>query len=102
MGIGGTAMGNAALLARAAGHHVLGADPRVYPPMSTVLTEAGIEFYEGYDPARLEKLQPTSWSSQRHVARQPRGGVAARHPRLRVHVAPRVARDTVLKGAGTS
>ena len=37
MGVCGTAMGNAALLARAAGHEVLGADANVYPPMSTVL-----------------------------------------------------------------
>ncbi|MEJ1973896.1 MAG: Mur ligase domain-containing protein [Lacunisphaera sp.] len=58
MGICGTAMGNAALLARAAGHEVLGADAGVYPPMSTVLASAGIALHEGYDPARLEKLQP--------------------------------------------
>ena len=58
MGIGGTAMGNAALLARAAGHEVLGADTGVYPPMSTVLADAGITLHEGYDPARLEKLNP--------------------------------------------
>lgn len=58
MGIGGTAMGNAALLARAAGHEVLGADTGMYPPMSTVLAEAGIEFHEGYDPGRLQALEP--------------------------------------------
>ena len=58
MGIGGTAMGNAALLARAAGHEVLGADTAVYPPMSHVLAEAGIAFHEGYDPARLAQLAP--------------------------------------------
>src|SRR3954469_20087931 len=58
MGICGTAMGNAALLARAAGHEVLGADAGVYPPMSTVLASAGITLHEGYDPARLEKLKP--------------------------------------------
>ena len=58
MGVGGTAMGNAALLARAAGHSVVGADTGVYPPMSTVLAEAGIELLEGYDVARLEKLAP--------------------------------------------
>jgi UDP-N-acetylmuramate: L-alanyl-gamma-D-glutamyl-meso-diaminopimelate ligase len=58
MGICGTAMGNAALLARAAGHEVLGADSGVYPPMSTVLASAGITLHEGYDPARLEKLAP--------------------------------------------
>ena len=58
MGVGGTAMGNAALLARAAGHEVLGADSGVYPPMSTVLAEADIAFHEGYDPARLAQLGP--------------------------------------------
>jgi UDP-N-acetylmuramate: L-alanyl-gamma-D-glutamyl-meso-diaminopimelate ligase len=58
MGVCGTAMGNAALLARAAGHQVLGADAGVYPPMSNVLAEAGIELHEGYDPVRLEQLAP--------------------------------------------
>ncbi len=58
MGICGTAMGNAALLARASGHEVMGADAGVYPPMSTVLAAAGITLHEGYDPARLEKLAP--------------------------------------------
>jgi UDP-N-acetylmuramate: L-alanyl-gamma-D-glutamyl-meso-diaminopimelate ligase len=58
MGICGTAMGNAALLARAAGHDVLGADTGVYPPMSTVLASAGIALHEGYDVARLQSLAP--------------------------------------------
>lgn len=58
MGVCGTAMGNAALLARAAGHEVLGSDTGVYPPMSTVLAEAGVALHEGYDAARLEKLAP--------------------------------------------
>jgi len=58
MGVCGTAMGQAALLLRSTGHEVLGADAGVYPPMSTVLTEAGIELHEGYDPARLARLKP--------------------------------------------
>jgi UDP-N-acetylmuramate: L-alanyl-gamma-D-glutamyl-meso-diaminopimelate ligase len=58
MGVCGTAMGNAALLLRQAGHEVLGADKGVYPPMSDVLRDAGIEVLEGYDPARLERLRP--------------------------------------------
>jgi UDP-N-acetylmuramate: L-alanyl-gamma-D-glutamyl-meso-diaminopimelate ligase len=58
MGICGTAMGNAALLARAAGHDILGADTGVYPPMSTVLADAGIVLHEGYDPVRLARLAP--------------------------------------------
>src|ERR1700676_2620262 len=58
MGICGTAMGNAALLARASGHEVLGADAGIYPPMSTVLADAGIAVHEGYDPERLARLAP--------------------------------------------
>jgi UDP-N-acetylmuramate: L-alanyl-gamma-D-glutamyl-meso-diaminopimelate ligase len=58
MGICGTAMGNAALLARQAGHEVLGADTGVYPPMSTVLAASGITLHEGYDPTRLQQLAP--------------------------------------------
>ncbi len=58
MGICGTAMGNAALLARAAGHEVLGADSGVYPPMSDVLAKTGITLFEGYDTMRLQALAP--------------------------------------------
>jgi UDP-N-acetylmuramate: L-alanyl-gamma-D-glutamyl-meso-diaminopimelate ligase len=58
MGVCGTAMGNAALLVRAAGHEVLGCDRGVYPPMSTVLAEAGVQVFEGYDPERLAALKP--------------------------------------------
>ena len=58
MGVCGTAMGNAALLLRSAGHEVTGADAGVYPPMSTVLADAGIVVHEGYDPGRLEALRP--------------------------------------------
>jgi len=58
MGVCGTAMGNAAMLARAAGHEVSGADEGVYPPMSTVLAEAGVTVHDGYDPERLASLKP--------------------------------------------
>jgi UDP-N-acetylmuramate: L-alanyl-gamma-D-glutamyl-meso-diaminopimelate ligase len=58
LGICGTAMGNSALLARAAGHEVMGADSGIYPPMSTVLASAGITLYDGYDPVRLETIAP--------------------------------------------
>ncbi|MEE3109850.1 MAG: Mur ligase domain-containing protein, partial [Pseudomonadota bacterium] len=47
MGIGGTLMGNLALLAKEAGHEVRGCDGALYPPMSTVLANAGIEALEG-------------------------------------------------------
>lgn len=58
LGIAGTAMGNAALLLRAAGHQVSGSDRGVYPPMSDVLRAAKIDFFEGYDVGRLQKHAP--------------------------------------------
>ena len=49
LGICGTFMGGVALLARALGHTVSGADANVYPPMSTQLESAGIALTDGYD-----------------------------------------------------
>lgn len=58
LGICGTAMGNAALLVKEQGHEVLGCDEAVYPPMSDVLADAGIEVLDGFDAARLAALKP--------------------------------------------
>ncbi|MGB0290890.1 MAG: Mur ligase domain-containing protein, partial [Opitutales bacterium] len=58
MGICGTAMGNTALLLKARGRRVSGSDAGVYPPMSTMLAEAGIEIFEGFSAERLEALKP--------------------------------------------
>lgn len=54
LGICGTFMGGAALLARQLGHKVTGSDSNVYPPMSTLLESQGIEIIEGFDPSQLE------------------------------------------------
>ena len=54
LGICGTFMGGVALLARAAGYRVTGSDEHVYPPMSTLLAEQGIEVSQGHDPAHLD------------------------------------------------
>lgn len=48
LGIGGSAMGQVALLLQAQGHAVSGADNGVYPPMSGELAKAGINYQEGY------------------------------------------------------
>ena len=58
MGIGGTAMGNVALIARELGHEVWGADTDLYPPMSDLLEHSGIPVFKGYDPERLLKTPP--------------------------------------------
>lgn len=54
LGICGTFMGGIAQLAKSLGHQVTGSDANVYPPMSTQLTAAGIDIYEGYDPIHLD------------------------------------------------
>lgn len=53
LGICGTFMGGVALLARELGYRVTGSDVNVYPPMSTMLREAGIEIAEGYSAENL-------------------------------------------------
>ncbi|GAB2951851.1 UDP-N-acetylmuramate:L-alanyl-gamma-D-glutamyl-meso-diaminopimelate ligase [Hafnia psychrotolerans] len=56
LGICGTFMGGLAMLARAQGHQVTGSDNNVYPPMSTLLENQGIELIQGYDPSQLDPL----------------------------------------------
>lgn len=58
IGICGTAMGNVALMMRDQGWEVSGSDSRVYPPMSTVLSEAGISLWEGYSEENLIRMNP--------------------------------------------
>jgi len=53
LGICGTFMGGVAALAKQAGFKVTGCDANVYPPMSTQLTEQGIDLIEGYSPDQL-------------------------------------------------
>jgi UDP-N-acetylmuramate: L-alanyl-gamma-D-glutamyl-meso-diaminopimelate ligase len=54
LGIAGTFMGGVAAIAKAAGHRVTGSDLNIYPPMSTQLSELGIEFVEGYGAEQLD------------------------------------------------
>lgn len=54
LGICGTFMSGIALLAKQRGDQVSGSDMNVYPPMSTQLSEQGIQLFEGYDPAHLD------------------------------------------------
>jgi len=99
MGICGTAMGNAALLARAAGHEVLGADLGVYPPMSTVLADAGITLHEGYDAARLERLAPDSVVIGNAMSRgNPEVEWLLENRAIPYHSLPAILHDLVLKG----
>jgi len=53
LGICGTFMGGIATIARSMGHKVTGSDLNVYPPMSTMLEEQGIEIIQGFNEAQL-------------------------------------------------
>ena len=53
LGIGGTLMGGLALLAKEMGHAVSGFDRALYPPMSDLLADAGIDIHEGFEPGQL-------------------------------------------------
>ncbi|WP_111977681.1 UDP-N-acetylmuramate:L-alanyl-gamma-D-glutamyl-meso-diaminopimelate ligase [Algibacillus agarilyticus] len=55
LGICGTFMGGLAVIAKELGYKVTGSDANVYPPMSTQLTELGIDLLEGY---KVEHLNP--------------------------------------------
>ncbi|RSD32688.1 UDP-N-acetylmuramate:L-alanyl-gamma-D-glutamyl-meso-diaminopimelate ligase [Vibrio pectenicida] len=54
LGICGTFMGGAAVLARQLGHKVTGSDANIYPPMSTLLESQGIDIIEGFSPSQLD------------------------------------------------
>jgi UDP-N-acetylmuramate: L-alanyl-gamma-D-glutamyl-meso-diaminopimelate ligase len=58
IGICGTAMGNGALLMRAMGHDVAGSDDSIYPPMSDLLKEQGIDILPGYHAENLLRMKP--------------------------------------------
>lgn len=58
IGVCGTAMGNAAILLKKQGHQVAGSDAGVYPPMSDVLIDAGIELFEGFNEKIMLDWRP--------------------------------------------
>ena len=47
-----------ACLLKEAGYQVSGSDGNIYPPMSTLLEDAGIETITGYDPGNLDQVDP--------------------------------------------
>ncbi len=55
VGIAGTAMAASALIARDMGHDVSGSDAGVYPPMSDILSGAGIHWHDGFSADTIDK-----------------------------------------------
>ncbi|MBC7894361.1 MAG: UDP-N-acetylmuramate dehydrogenase [Cytophagaceae bacterium] len=58
VGVAGTGMGAFAGMLKAAGPHVTGSDENVYPPMSDMLREWGIEVFTPYAAENLERARP--------------------------------------------
>ncbi len=50
----GVGMAPLAVLLKGQGHRVTGSDSAAFPPMSSVLADAGLEVLEGFDPANLD------------------------------------------------
>ncbi|MDR1458067.1 MAG: Mur ligase domain-containing protein, partial [Puniceicoccales bacterium] len=60
IGIGGTAMGNVAVLLKSLGNDICGSDSTLYQPMAGLLDEHKIDVYDSFSAARLESLNPTA------------------------------------------
>ncbi|HEV8363553.1 MAG TPA: Mur ligase family protein [Gemmatimonadaceae bacterium] len=58
VGVAGTGMGAFAGMLKALGYVVTGSDENVYPPMSDMLREWGIEVFTPYSPANLDRANP--------------------------------------------
>ena len=58
VGVAGTGMGAFAGMLKAAGYAVTGSDENVYPPMSDMLREWGIEVFTPYAPENLGRAAP--------------------------------------------
>lgn len=54
IGIAGSAIAPLAIMAKEMGHKVTGSDEAVYEPARTLLSQAGVEWSEGYDASRVE------------------------------------------------
>src|SRR5262249_261042 len=58
VGVAGTGMGSFAGMLKAAGYEVTGSDANVYPPMSDMLREWGIEVMTPYAPENIDRAKP--------------------------------------------
>ena len=58
VGVAGTGMGAFAGMLKAAGYSVSGSDENVYPPMSDMLREWGIDVFTPYAPENLDRAHP--------------------------------------------
>jgi UDP-N-acetylmuramate: L-alanyl-gamma-D-glutamyl-meso-diaminopimelate ligase len=58
VGVGGTGMGAFAGMLKTAGYRVTGSDENLYPPMSDMLREWGIDAFTPYSAENIERARP--------------------------------------------
>lgn len=58
VGVGGVGMGSFAVALANFGYEVTGSDLKLYEPMKSVLANAKITLFEGYEQSTLEKVKP--------------------------------------------
>ena len=58
VGVGGTGMGAFAGMLKTAGYRVTGSDENLYPPMSDMLREWGIDVFTPYSADNIDKAKP--------------------------------------------
>jgi len=97
IGICGTAMGNTALMMRAMGHTITGSDDNVYPPMSDLLAEAGIEIMKGFGPHNLTPTPDLTVIGNR-MSRGNSEVEAALDRRLRYTSLPELLKSELIQG----
>ena len=93
----GTAMGSLAGMLRERGYRVTGSDASVYPPMSTMLKDLGIDLYEGFAAKHLQPA-PDLVIVGNAVSRgnpEVEAALAAKIPYLSL---PEVLRDLFIRG----
>jgi len=93
----GTAMGSLAGMLRERGYRVTGSDASVYPPMSTMLEDLGIDLYEGFAAKHLQPA-PDLVVVGNAVSRgnpEVEAALAAKIPYLSL---PEVLRDLFIRG----
>ena len=54
IGVGGTFMAGVALIAQQLGYEVSGSDGVIYPPMSDILSRAGVDVVVGYENVAIK------------------------------------------------
>jgi UDP-N-acetylmuramate: L-alanyl-gamma-D-glutamyl-meso-diaminopimelate ligase len=105
IGIAGVAMGGLAIALKELGHEVNGSDEGVYPPMSTMLEEAGVRYHSEFDATKLMKWAEgkTASNDLRIIVGNaiPRGNAeleAAMDAGLRLTCLPTVIHEEFLEG----